>query len=200
MPAAHSYNVFYSCYGPLSPPIIFLVSPQESEAPLAMSAGRQSVSIDVQSVDSLAHYRAASPSPTKHQVRGFLAHNEGILWRESLCFISRSLLHLIISLYHHSLPQDLLDEILQLTLCKYRGRPHWALSTNRMLFSAGLCESTVHKYGGERFGLFMERRLRYDPEDLFLNPAFVKIIGEAEPERYPGRHCSLLEFICVLCG
>ena len=94
-------------------------------------------------------------------------------------------------IYFPSLPQDLLDEILQLTLCKYRGRPHWALSTNRMLFTSERCGSVVQKFGGELMGRFMERRLRYDPDDLFLNPAFVGIISEAEPERYPGRHACM---------
>lgn len=70
-----------------------------------------------------------------------------------------------------------------------------------MILSARLCggKDTVRaKYGSERFERFMDRRSRYDPQDLFLNPAFVKIASQAEPDRYPGRSFHQLTSIYVI--
>ena len=55
-----------------------------------------------------------------------------------------------------------------------------------MLLSTHYGETTRSKYGAERFNRFMDRRSRYDPHDLFLNPVFIKIASQEEPERYPG--------------
>ena len=131
--------------------------PQASDAPMAMSSGKQAVSIDIQTVGSLEHYQS---------LQAVQVERHG-----AAAAITRH--------------QELLEELLQLTLCKYRGRPHWALSTNRML-QGGCGEPLRELYGPERFGLFMERRARYDPHDLFLHPAFVKIASQAAPQRYPG--------------
>ena len=144
---------------------------KDSDAPLSTSAGKQVISIDLLTVESLRHHleQPQHPSASKHQ--------------------------------------ELLDELLQLTLCKYGARPHWALSTNRMVFSGGNnggdswdgqreghggCASVRDKYGMERFDLFMERRARYDPQDLFLSPAFIKVASKALPERYPGKQEALV--------
>lgn len=39
------------------------------------------------------------------------------------------------------------DEIVQMTLCKYEGRPHWALATNRLFL--GPCHVRDHYGNGE---------------------------------------------------
>ncbi|GAX79770.1 hypothetical protein CEUSTIGMA_g7210.t1 [Chlamydomonas eustigma] len=122
-----------------------------SETPLALSSGRQIISIDIQSFRSLKGYLSSSshdlPVPSKHQ--------------------------------------DLLEEILLLTLCKYKGRPHWALSTNRMLLGSP-CSSTYEAYGAERFSQVMGRRMRYDPQGLFFHPAVAKIVGMTSNEHRAG--------------
>jgi hypothetical protein len=82
--------------------------------------------------------------------------------------------------------QDLLEEILLLTLCKYKGRPHWALSTNRMLLGSP-CSSTYDAYGAERFTQVMKRRMRYDPQGLFFHPVISRIVGMTPHENSAGK-------------
>ena len=81
--------------------------------------------------------------------------------------------------------QELLDEILQMSLCKYNARSHWSLSTNRMLVTGPSCPfSSAHSTSEiERFG---KRMNRFDPHGLFLHPMFVKMVEEAGQEAYPG--------------
>mmetsp|Transcript_5231 Transcript_5231/g.11442 ORF Transcript_5231/g.11442 Transcript_5231/m.11442 type:complete len:590 (-) Transcript_5231:711-2480(-) len=82
--------------------------------------------------------------------------------------------------------QGLLEEILQMTLCNYGGRPHWSLSTNRM-FSAPCATRDAY---GQEFDLFMERRMRYDPHGIFLHPMFQRIADRSEAIYYPG--CAII--------
>ncbi len=81
---------------------------------------------------------------------------------------------------------SLLEEVLQLSLCKYRARPHWALSTNRMLLGSSCPLRDAY---GDRFDQFMERRARFDPQGLFLHPGFVRIASKSPPDNfYPGEY------------
>eukprot|EP00955_Chlamydomonas_euryale_P059380 357374-Chlamydomonas_euryale.AAC.1 len=90
----------------------------------------------------------------------------------------------------HPLPlptQSLLDEVLQLSLCKFSARPHWALSTNRMLTS----RCPLRLAYGAGFDVLAARRARYDPSDMFLPPLFSRIEAASPPPRFPG--CALSE-------
>ena len=92
---------------------------------------------------------------------------------------------------HSSLRQDLpiksqhlLEEILQLTLCKYEGRPSWALSSNRMF--TGPCP-TRDKYGFA-FDEFLEKRKVRDPKDIFMPPLFKRVVDRRGADYYTGKY------------
>ncbi|KXZ56870.1 hypothetical protein GPECTOR_1g785 [Gonium pectorale] len=104
----------------------------ESDAPLALSSGRQVVAIELSTLSS-------------HK-----ANEQG--------------LHFKFARLH--------EEIVQMTLCKYSGRPQWAFATNRLLL--GPCP--VRDLYGASFDQFLDQRVLYDPAGLFTPPLFNDIV------------------------
>jgi hypothetical protein len=80
---------------------------------------------------------------------------------------------------HH---QSVLDEIEQISFCKYSARPHWGKNTDRIFFNP---ECPVRdKYPGfDRFLGLAEAR---DPRGIFVPPTFQRIIDRQRYETYAG--------------
>ncbi|GIL42745.1 hypothetical protein Vafri_672 [Volvox africanus] len=115
----------------------------ESDAPLALSSGRQVVAIEM---STLSSHRA-----------------------------ERDGLHVKFTRIH--------DELLQMTMCKYGGRPAWAFASNRLLRGA---PCAVRDLYSPSFEQFLELRSSYDPAELFLPPLFQDVIYRRGPVYYPG--------------
>ncbi|KAG2500003.1 hypothetical protein HYH03_002285 [Edaphochlamys debaryana] len=115
----------------------------ESDAPLALSSGRQVVAIELSTLSS--HRASAAGFPLKH-----------------------SRLH---------------EELLQMTMCKYGGRPQWAFATNRLLVGA---PCAVRDLYGPAFDKFMDQRVSYDPAGLFMPPMWEDIVEKRPGTYYPG--------------
>ncbi|GLI69127.1 hypothetical protein VaNZ11_013682 [Volvox africanus] len=115
----------------------------ESDAPLALSSGRQVVAIEM---STLSSHRA-----------------------------ERDGLHVKFTRIH--------DELLQMTMCKYGGRPAWAYASNRLLRGA---PCAVRDLYSPSFEQFLELRSSYDPAELFLPPLFQDVIYRRAPVYYPG--------------
>ncbi|KAF5842983.1 hypothetical protein DUNSADRAFT_3576 [Dunaliella salina] len=84
--------------------------------------------------------------------------------------------------------QAFYEEVEQLLLCKYQGRPHYGKSTNRMLTSP----CPLHwRFTLPQFDNFLHERERADPHGLFKPPIFKHIEQAVEPQSsfYPG--CAL---------
>ncbi|GFR41090.1 hypothetical protein Agub_g1731 [Astrephomene gubernaculifera] len=124
----------------------------ESDAPMALSSGRQVVAIELSTLSS--HMAAGSG------------------------------LHLKFARLH--------EELLQMTLCKYGGRPHWAFATNRLL--RGPC--AVRDLYGASFDKFLAVRAEYDPSSIFMPPLFQDVVERRGPVYYPG--CAIhLDCFCT---
>lgn len=76
----------------------------------------------------------------------------------------------------------LMEEILQMSLCKYEARPHWAHATNRLFTSPCPLRDTL----GHDWDAFMEQRARYDPASLFTTPLFTAVANRGVGAMYPG--------------
>lgn len=117
----------------------------ESDAPLALSSGRQVVAIEISTFSS----KRGKGLPLKFQ--------------------------------------RLHEEIVQMTMCKYSGRPSWALATNRLF--TGPCP--VRDLYGPAFDTFLNQRDRYDPALLLSPPLFQRIVARQGPDYFPGCATSL---------
>ncbi|GLC51218.1 hypothetical protein PLESTB_000478500 [Pleodorina starrii] len=85
------------------------------------------------------------------------------------------------------------EELLQMTMCKYGGRPAWAFASNRLLRGA---PCAVRDLYADSFERFLELRASYDPAGLFLPPLFRDVIDRRGPVYYPG--CAAhLDCFCV---
>ncbi|MBQ49554.1 MAG: hypothetical protein CMP10_19395 [Zetaproteobacteria bacterium] len=73
---------------------------------------------------------------------------------------------------------DVYDEMVQLTLGKYDGRPHWA--KNSFPYFLGLGSKQY-----PNFDQFEELRQRLDPDDLFLSPFWQSVRDQDSPSRTP---------------
>ncbi|GIL73236.1 hypothetical protein Vretifemale_3462, partial [Volvox reticuliferus] len=125
----------------------------ESDAPLALSSGRQVVAIEM---STLSSHRA-----------------------------ERDGLHVKFTRIH--------DELLQMTMCKYGGRPAWAYASNRLLRGAPCALRDLYSASFEQF---LELRATYDPAELFLPPLFQDVIYRRGPVYYPG--CAVrLDCFCT---
>ncbi|PNW85242.1 hypothetical protein CHLRE_03g177600v5 [Chlamydomonas reinhardtii] len=113
----------------------------ESDAPLALSSGRQVVAVEL---SVLSSPRAGGLPPKFARLH---------------------------------------EELLQMTMCKYNGRPQWALATNR-LFRGAPC--AVRDLYGSAFDKFLAQRSSYDPAAMFVPPLFEDVVERREAVRYPG--------------
>lgn len=120
----------------------------ESDAPLALSSGRQVVAIELSTL-STPHAKGGRGLPLK-----------------------------LVRLH---------EEVLQMTLCKYHGRPHWAFGTNRLF--RGPCP--VRDMYGDAFDKFLEQRKTYDAAGMFTPPLFEDVAARRGPEYYPGCAANL---------
>ncbi|PNH07915.1 hypothetical protein TSOC_005579 [Tetrabaena socialis] len=77
----------------------------------------------------------------------------------------------------------IIDAAHAMTMCKYNGRPQWALATNRLF--RGPC-AVRDLYGAAAFEKFLGQRDKYDPERVFSPPMFEDLIARAVPTYYPG--------------
>lgn len=77
--------------------------------------------------------------------------------------------------------QYLHEEIVQLTLCRYHGRPHWGMGTSNVFLNNCPVRDMY-----PQFDEFLEQQKKYDPAGFFIPPLFNKIINREGPNYYKG--------------
>ena len=80
---------------------------------------------------------------------------------------------------HH---QDVLDEIEQMTFCRYGARPHWGKNTERIFLNPNC--PVRDKY--PEFDRFLEMAEASDPRGIFRSPMFQRIVDRDSYSQYPG--------------
>ncbi|GBF95589.1 FAD FMN-containing dehydrogenase [Raphidocelis subcapitata] len=79
----------------------------------------------------------------------------------------------------------ILETLEQLTLCKYKGRPHWGKNHERTYTHPNCSVPELYP----RFGEFLAMRSKLDPARVFEPPLFAQMLARAPP-RY-GPRCAL---------
>jgi hypothetical protein len=78
------------------------------------------------------------------------------------------------------------DYVEQLTLCKYRGRPHWGKNFGRT-FTSTACP--VRNLYGAGFDALLAAQATYDPGKVYEPPLFAAVVARGGP-LYDGPGCA----------
>ena len=78
------------------------------------------------------------------------------------------------------------DYVEQLTLCKYRGRPHWGKNFGRT-FTSTACP--VRNLYGPGFDALLAAQATYDPGKVYEPPLFAAVVARGGP-LYDGPGCA----------